>query len=257
MKKYIMRMENKVVNTFKRMLSERFILINKILILELLIITISSLIGLITSGTWRLDSSERGISISLIVWLPLFFSLYPIIIGTNMIRQFGFSRYRLIAISDTKLYLSSIFASFINWMYIFMVQIGLAAGAMIIFFKNHEHLYIQIIQSLKNSSNVPDVKNIIFSIILVCLSIFTIILLVNSGVFLGKIVSSILPIKISTLIKVIIYIIMIFLVLLITNKIESFITDSNNYINMLMTVIEAVIVISINQYLLKYYEASK
>ncbi|MDO1605344.1 hypothetical protein Q2T76_04640 [Lactobacillus sp. YT155] len=245
------------MQAFKIMFKERFKVMNLLLLLELGITLITFIIQLFTSGSLDINKIWIGLGGSFALWLGIFFFVYPIALAILTIRQFFFNRFRMIPISEMKLYLSSIFATFLNMIYVFIVQIIIGTASALIIIKGsiQAQSLLDFVKTRIDFS-FADYENIAVSFVLILFAFIVMTLLVNCGVFLGQIVADVLPFGRSRWVKVVIYIITIIILIYISNFVDINNLD-NIWLAMLVPIVEAAVLIGINQYLLRFIETSK
>lgn len=245
------------MEAFKIMFKERFKVMNLLLLLELGITLITFIVQLFTSGSLNINKIWIGLGGSFALWLGIFFFVYPIALAILTIRQFFFNRFRMIPISEMKLYLSSIFATFLNMIYVFIVQIIIGTASALIIIKGSIQAQ-SLLDFVKTKINftVSDFETVAAMIILILLAFIVMTLLVNCGVFLGQIVADVLPFGRSKWVKIVIYIVTIIILIYISDFID--ISNLENiWLAILVPIAETAVLIGVNQYLLRFIETSK
>ncbi|WP_125567505.1 hypothetical protein [Companilactobacillus insicii] len=212
---------------FKTMFKEKFRDMNFFLMINLIAIVVSIIVTAFQGGMNRSASLAITIGWSMLAYLIAFVRL-----SILQERKFVRDSYRLIPISDTKLYLANLVTSLVNYIYVVIAQIVFYLVAAIPNWSEYSDALNMM--AMVNGRATFDAPNAIMGVIaLLCLSLVILILswtTISLIHLASRSASNFLPSTGRKVMNIVIYVVVILLVL----KVVGFVTDQlNNSVNMI------------------------
>lgn len=191
---------------------------------------------------------------SFLSWI-IFFSIISVFyLLYESITEVKQNRYRLLPISDTKLYLGSLVSNLITVMYLFIINILLAK---ILTFKTN----------VFNELGLSRTVDLLLCFLLLIIVIMAVMAEITSSTLIGTIIIDIFPGGYQKVVKFVIYAMALFLVMLLSNfmditKLFRFNIDASSFITTirvlsLQSLFEIIVFTLLNIYLLKFIDTNK